>query len=98
MCRGSRRQEEHPRLAAKAHRARGRPERPVHPPAGQLRRAATAGSHPEIGGQLLSSCAPQNCKTVFYLLDAATGQVRVVGDRGWNGDHAWSPTVCASPR
>lgn len=48
--------------------------------------------HPEIGGELVYSCDPVYPKTVFYLLDVATGQVRViVDDRGWNGDPAWSP-------
>jgi TolB protein len=48
--------------------------------------------HPEIGGQLVYSCDPVDRKTAFYLLDVASGRVRViVDDRGWNGDPAWSP-------
>jgi Tol biopolymer transport system component len=48
--------------------------------------------HPEIGGELVYSCDPAYRKTAFYLLDVATGRVRViVDDRGWNGDPSWSP-------
>jgi TolB protein len=53
-----------------------------------------AAPHPEIGGQVLFTCADflPSTGTGIYLLDVATGQVRpIIVDHAWNTDPSWSP-------